>query len=103
MSQRYCATTWLVKSNQGDPTVGVARTLVSTEKDQIPVRLLNTRPDPIQVSRGLKIAMMEPLAQQHVPENVLAVEKKQPAPDRKCKELWQMVLDVGETLTDKEQ
>ena len=70
------ASVWLVESVSGRRVVDVARALVSPERGEVPVRILNTRTEPVELQKGKVIATMEPLAQEQLLETVSSVEKK---------------------------
>lgn len=54
------ATTWLVESNFPEcrSAIVVARAVVTPEKGDIPVQILNPREDPVCLQKGCKIAQV---------------------------------------------
>ena len=95
--------TWLVEPVAEERPVEVARALVSPENGRVLVRLLNTRPDSIELNRGRPIAVLEPVSPEQLQEPIAAVEKKSPVTIEKQEQLWEMVLAAGESLTQEEQ
>ena len=96
---RPTTTTWLVEPIQEKRPVEVARALVTPVEGQIPVRLLNTRSDSIQISKGKTIAVLEPVAQ----DSISAVKENCGVSGEKRAQLWEKVLEVGDTLSKEEQ
>ena len=88
--------TWLVEAVAEERPVEVARALVSPEDGQVPVRLLNTQSDPIKLSKGRTIAVLEPVAPEQLQEPIAAVEKKPLVSEEKRERLWEMVLAAGD-------
>ena len=94
--------TWLVESVSGKRPVDVARALVVPTDGRIPIRLLNSRNELIKLAKGRTIAVMESLPDELLPETICAVGDKSEVTDKK-KQLWQMVLETENKLTDEER
>ena len=97
------AKTWLVEPVTDGRSVEVARALVRTDRDEIPIRLLNTRSESIELCKGKTIAVLESIAQEQLLETIPSVGEKSQVLEQKHEQLWQMVLESGDTLTDDEQ
>lgn len=76
---------------------------MSPESGEIPIRILNPRTEPIELCKGKTIAVMEPIVQDQLPETVSSVGEKPKVSDKKQSQLWQMVSEIGTTLTEDER
>ena len=62
LSQPVESGAWLLEEAPGERHAAcVARAVVSPQSDQVVVRLLNPRPEPVKVYRGSRIATLEPV------------------------------------------
>ena len=105
----FTTSTWLVEPNISDRNaVFVARGMVNPGGGKIPVRVLNPRSESVTVQRGVQIAVMEPLQTEEVDlasTSVSSVEQTTglEVSEEKRKQLWQIVLDIGDKLSVEEQ
>ena len=97
------SSTWLVESVSEKRSVDVARALVVPTEGKIPIRLLNSRSEPLELARGKTIATMESIPDQPLGDSVSAVGNKPGATHERQQRLWEMVLDTGTKLTDEER
>ena len=95
------ATTWLVESVPEGQSVEVAGALVSTDGDEITVRLLNTHSNSNELCKGKTIAILESIAQEQLLETISSIGEKSQVLEQKHEQL--VVLESGDTLMDDEQ
>ena len=86
----------------GKRPVDVARALVVSTDGRFPNRLPNSRNELIKLAKGRTIAVMESLPDELLHETICAVGDKPEVTDEKKKQLWQMVLETENKLTDEE-
>ena len=99
--------TWLVEPNSGDRSAAmVARAVVNPGAGEIPIRILNLRLETVMVQKGTPIAVMEPLPEENidcVSASSIQRDSSQDISEEKQRQLWQIVLDVRDKTSAKEQ
>ena len=95
--------TWLVESVPDKRPVEVARALVNPVDSSIPLRLLNSHTDLIELGKGKVIAVLEPVIQDQFPEMISPVAERTEPTMKKRKQLRQMALETGDAHTVDEQ
>ena len=98
--------TWLVEGSQKEHNaVLVARAVVTPERREVPVRLLNVREEQITVKGGTTIAQMDAVQEEHVTSTISAIQESGGAeiPEEKRQLLWEVVMRSGENLSEPER
>lgn len=97
------AQTWVVESCPSGEcaTVVVARVIVTPDEENIPVRILNPRDEPVSLKKGQKIARMEPLLEDF---SVAAAIQEEAEVKNNYQEIVQeLVAQASSQLTTGEQ
>ena len=90
---------WIVEGEVDQKAVLVARSIVHPEGQEVPLRLLNPRKDPITAKRGTVVAQMEFIEDPSESPVCAVNEDSIPVPEGKWKMLWDLANE-GDGLDD---
>ena len=97
--------TWMVEADKrGRTSIMVARAVVNPKTTEVPLRLLNSREEPITIPNGTIIAQMELLHGDDSATPVTAIqERASDVPDGRRRILWEMVEKSENRLCGEER